>query len=612
MMLNNHLDRLDENSANASSHEDDSKSDSLSRSRSTSNSGIDSSLSDSHATSNTKLSAAEAEIIAAKVSKQVFWLKVAVICVLLAATVLVGVAIYLSTHRSEVDTFESAFADHATKVFDTFQFNVERKLGAIDALSVAITSLAVDINTTWPFFNLPDFAFRAANTRELADAASIALLPFVTVENREEWEAYSIENDQWLEDSQAFEDSSVARQRQLENPTYVNGISAEIYVINSDKQKEVDESIGPFFPFWQHSPLLDQIVNYDLYSNSNFKGGIDTMLESKQAVIGKVWDVVENPEDLIIFDKFDDAWKRNSIPAGQNPISKVFYPVFDTLESDHQIVAMLTGVIDWVTYFDQILPPHANGIVCVLENECGQVHTYQINGEHAEYIGKGDLHRTHYDYLGASIRFDELIKADNRRVERYDNVTLNDDYCVYTLRVYPSEELEDDFVTNNAIIYTVCVVLIFAFTGAVFLIYDCIVERRQKLVMKRAVQSRAIVSSLFPAAVRDRLFKNDDSTGSKNKGDGNAKGFKKRTDASKTRLKSFLHESSPEEQKPAHQLRPIADLFPHTTVMFADIAGFTRWSSERDPAHVFTLLQTVYHAFDRIAKKRRGKFHEEE
>ena len=71
------------------------------------------------------------------------------------------------------------------------------------------------------------------------------------------------------------------------------------------------------------------------------------------------------------------------------------------------------------------------------------------------------------------------------------------------------------------------------------------------------------------------------------------------------RLKNFLSDgNSPDERKATNELRPIADLFPHTTVMFADIAGFTKWSSDRDPAHVFTLLQTVYHAFDRIAKKR--------
>lgn len=38
---------------------------------------------------------------------------------------------------------------------------------------------------------------------------------------------------------------------------------------------------------------------------------------------------------------------------------------------------------------------------------------------------------------------------------------------------------------------------------------------------------------------------------------------------------------------------------------FADIAGFTQWSSTRDPEHVFQLLETLYKAFDEIAKRRR-------
>jgi class 3 adenylate cyclase len=47
----------------------------------------------------------------------------------------------------------------------------------------------------------------------------------------------------------------------------------------------------------------------------------------------------------------------------------------------------------------------------------------------------------------------------------------------------------------------------------------------------------------------------------------------------------------------------IADLFPHTTILFADLAGFTAWSSEREPSQVFTLLETIYRAMDRTAKK---------
>jgi class 3 adenylate cyclase len=46
-------------------------------------------------------------------------------------------------------------------------------------------------------------------------------------------------------------------------------------------------------------------------------------------------------------------------------------------------------------------------------------------------------------------------------------------------------------------------------------------------------------------------------------------------------------------------------MYPETTVFFADIAGFTSWSSERSPVAVFTLLETIYSEFDAIARKRR-------
>lgn len=35
------------------------------------------------------------------------------------------------------------------------------------------------------------------------------------------------------------------------------------------------------------------------------------------------------------------------------------------------------------------------------------------------------------------------------------------------------------------------------------------------------------------------------------------------------------------------------------------MVGFTAWSSVREPSQVFSLLETVYHSFDVIAKRRR-------
>jgi class 3 adenylate cyclase len=96
---------------------------------------------------------------------------------------------------------------------------------------------------------------------------------------------------------------------------------------------------------------------------------------------------------------------------------------------------------------------------------------------------------------------------------------------------------------------------------------------------------------LFPENVLNRIYATENETAM--------------YEPPKTRLKSFLQASSKaREGGGAEQSRQIADLFPETTVLFADIAGFTAWSSVREPSHVFTLLEAIYGAFDAIAAKR--------
>ena len=39
--------------------------------------------------------------------------------------------------------------------------------------------------------------------------------------------------------------------------------------------------------------------------------------------------------------------------------------------------------------------------------------------------------------------------------------------------------------------------------------------------------------------------------------------------------------------------------------MFADIPGFASWSLAREPSQVFTLLESIYAEFDRLAHRRK-------
>jgi class 3 adenylate cyclase len=159
------------------------------------------------------------------------------------------------------------------------------------------------------------------------------------------------------------------------------------------------------------------------------------------------------------------------------------------------------------------------------------------------------------------------------------------------------------YSSSRAEIFAAILAAVFVVTGMVFFVYVQYVQQRQNKVMATALRTNAIVSSLFPSNVRDRILKEAEEQVEREMS--HASPFVH----AKHRLKSFL-EDEPEDARKSTDVfstKPIADLFPETTLMIADMVGFTAWSSVREPCQVFRLLETVYHAFDQIAK-RRGVF----
>jgi hypothetical protein len=97
----------------------------------------------------------------------------------------------------------------------------------------------------------------------------------------------------------------------------------------------------------------------------------------------------------------------------------------------------------------------------------------------------------------------------------------------------------------------------------VFLVYDAVIEKRQRKVMQTATRSSAIISSLFPSKVRNRLY------------DETRPAVTEKELSQQNRLKTFMAKT----QRSVEPINtgPIADLFESTTVLFADIKGFTKW-----------------------------------
>jgi class 3 adenylate cyclase len=161
--------------------------------------------------------------------------------------------------------------------------------------------------------------------------------------------------------------------------------------------------------------------------------------------------------------------------------------------------------------------------------------------------------------------------------------------------IYPSDVFHASYKTSTPRNFTIVVALTFVLVAVVFFIYDVFVQNRNEKLIASAAKSNAIVSSLFPDNIRERLM-GQSNTNTKR--------------AAPYHIKSFLLDGGVGkggngEDGANKASKPLADLFLETTIMFADICGFTAWSSAREPNQVFMLLESVYGTFDQIVKRRR-------
>lgn len=133
----------------------------------------------------------------------------------------------------------------------------------------------------------------------------------------------------------------------------------------------------------------------------------------------------------------------------------------------------------------------------------------------------------------------------------------------------------------------------FTFVFLVFLVYDLLVYSRNEKMVTAAAGTSAVVSALFPEQMREKIV--------------GAYQVRANEQCKTSRTASVENSRQQPETQPECDVfsEQIADQFLESSIMFADIAGFTAWSSLREPKQVFLLLESVYAAFDDIARARR-------
>eukprot|EP00980_Cylindrotheca_fusiformis_P018951 scaffold6336_cov116-Cylindrotheca_fusiformis.AAC.1 len=515
---------------------------------------------------------------------------VALIIVLAAATV--ATSAYVLVNDQAQSNFENQFMGYASKIASVSRQKADQLFNALESFSVMVGSQAASenelLNTSWPFYTIPDFSVKAERLVDVIGAMVPLMLvaPIVEEDERDAWAEYAKRmNPVWFEESLRNEgntDLTVDEVLQRTLPFIHTYALAEGFRV-----EEINRP-GEVLPNFQQYPL-----RFD-YGTNAMTTGFDIL----SLVRGK--DLYEITKRLlrptIGFENF--LIDRETIVAG----SQVWQPIYNTADTtgeERKLVAVLAVQLYWLEFFKNVLTQGQDGVVVVLRSGClvdyavlyginatdyvdnpddlkiEDVITYRIDGPDVILLGNEDLHDPNYDALEVTEVFVDL---------GFDGEDLPEGSCVpkLTLHIYPSEKLEANFRNSDPTIYASVVVVIFIFTSLVFLLYVYFVGRRQRIVMDRIVRQDKIVTNIFPTAIRDRLY--DAQAQPSGKGKRDAHGLDGLGDGSND-LGSA----------------PLADLFPSVSVVFADIVGFTAWSSAREPQQVFLLLESIYNSFDKIA-----------
>mmetsp|Transcript_9200 Transcript_9200/g.19829 ORF Transcript_9200/g.19829 Transcript_9200/m.19829 type:complete len:1297 (+) Transcript_9200:189-4079(+) len=581
-------------------------------------------------------------------------LRAVLIVVFLGSPVVVSIGVYRYLKQEQDDEFQARFAVSADQILESLQDTVVGQwLPHADNVAWERWDLAQnnnDTTTTAAATQLPVFPFSSRPSLATVGQRWIEQLPgyqrfheslMVTLPQRDLWQEYAVQHyNDWVADVMKLQQQQdETTESQPQNYT----LSYEICYPHVPVQPRMYNDDLPYYLVsWQAYPLLPS-TSLPVYNSDWLADSSDIDNEHELFFGDLAWSTVLDTKQ-VLFSKFYNGHDKDGPPT----LSAVQMPLLDRRGSPNfqqnatalqqaTLYGIHTHHVDWHELWQQALPRDAAlhklaGIQLVTSNnECGQEFTLQVpetkNDNNEEDDDDESISLTlldtdepvdmEYGSLTVTATLQELVTQSSLKVPSYP--PMNTEYCPITFKIIPTQDTKNQYLDNKPRIFAIAAVAVYVFTSFLLIVYDLIISRRQSIVMKAAVQSTNIVSSLFPSQVRDRLFDlggaiagaggavvggigrglgfraRRASTGQEGPGGPGADGMAGNLAANPMEPLAAVRQVSP----------PVADLYPEATVMFADIAGFTAWCSAREPSQVFVLLETLYGSFDQHANKRK-------
>ena len=441
-------------------------------------------------------------------TRAVSCLRLMVLAVLVVSATCTAIAVYFYTRNSELRLFESEFYADAEKIIHSVSNSIHVTLGTIDAYASFVVQVAHDSNQQFPFVTIPFAHIQMDKLASIGRTVMMQQAHFVSSEQRTEWENYASNNSQWIYDS--------LQEQETQNAS-TSGIEKMIHNYNG-----TSTNTGPYLPTWQSQHIIPgwSMYNFDALTYTTVIESYDALFSSRHAIISPPTFVNETNNIPTTFGNsglYQVASNHSFVTSSRydEPVNVIFYPMIDTAsvltdadnvtgDDSYPVVGILSAYFYWTDLIQGTIP-ESGGIYCVIEDTCNHTVTYKVSGSSVRFLGLGDFHDPAFSHMVQSFTLSEISNFATHN-STYSVLPLGDDNCPYSMNIYPSAEDEATHKSSNPAIFTVCAVLIFLFTSAVFLMYDLCVERRQQKVMNTAIQSSENVS-LLESMVKERTRK---------------------------------------------------------------------------------------------------------
>mmetsp|Transcript_18365 Transcript_18365/g.30625 ORF Transcript_18365/g.30625 Transcript_18365/m.30625 type:complete len:911 (+) Transcript_18365:85-2817(+) len=385
-------------------------------------------------------------------------LRTTVLASLVCLIIIGGYFSYTHTYENEENVRDSQYMSYVQQLEISVLKNMNRKVHIMSSLAALLTISCPDASH-WPncAVPMPDFLDNTDPTIEMDNLRTVQYAPAVSEGDVPSFEAFAY----GLFEKYGYDDLGLSDWGQGIFGRDANG---------KYRSTEPHPSAGhPYlFPVLQTGNLPDNtgVIMYNVYTGQASVIAIDAMLNCTEGLLTNSTKTHHHRE---ISDECSSI--TNVLMLAQdgvfNPAMVVRRPITVPLNvsdpsSPLSMVGLVATVNNWNTILSGIIPPSSSKLRVIIRNEVG-AWSYDLVDGMANYLEEGALSDKDYEFMHYHFTL-PVFKGE----------------VTYSISVYPTSELINDFMTNAPIINCVVSVGVIMLTCIIFIIYDLMVQREAK------------------------------------------------------------------------------------------------------------------------------------